>query len=362
VGPRAPCDPAPRRGQPTRASPASATPQPRPHDRGQPHVQACVARTQRVERLPPPLPNGAHAPGRRRPLFVFPEPPAAQIFLARRTDFSPDAQFSRPRPRRDLVATSSCSRPSTPLRSTSSHRAAPWSIPTRRATAVVNFRSPTSLHPALIAIVEVSSPRPLSLSPFSLSHRMRSLRPCSPSSRHSSSPARPRPAAAQLRGQQALRAAASLSSRLAARSEPGAWRASLARPRLVPARNGRVATRSLHAQLAPVPPVAGALRVRPNPTQNSRVAALAALAARPAPPPWLARVTESPSPTPPTSLQPAPAVRLPSPCLELTVSRVAHVKSRVRSASPCSRSRHRATGARACVRLRAVRRRDPVYP
>jgi hypothetical protein len=33
----------------------------------------------------------------------------------------------------------------------------------------------------------------------------------------------------------------------------------------------------------------------------------------------------------------------------------------MRSASPCSRSRHRATSARACVRLRAVRRRDSVY-
>jgi hypothetical protein len=196
------------------------------------------------------------------PLFVFPEPPAAQIFLARRIDFSPECPVFSP-------TTSSCSRPSTPLRSTSSRRAAPWSIPTRRATAVVNLRSPTSLHPALSAIDEVSSPRPLSLSPFSLSHRMRSLRPCSPSSRRSSSPTRPRPAAAQLRGQQALRAAASLPSRLAARNEPGARRASPARPRLVPARSGRVAARSLHAQLALVPPVAGALRVRPNPVQNS---------------------------------------------------------------------------------------------
>jgi hypothetical protein len=39
------------------------------------------------------------------------------------------------------------------------------------------------------------------------------------------------------------------------------------------------------------------------------------------------------------SLQPAPAVRLPSPRLGLAVSRVVHVKSRVRSASPCHRSR-----------------------
>jgi hypothetical protein len=44
-------------------------------------------------------------------------------------------------------------------------------------------------------------------------------------------------------------------------------------------------------------------------------------------------------PTPPMSLQPAPVVRLPSPCLELAVSRDVHIKSRVRSASPCYRSR-----------------------
>jgi hypothetical protein len=50
-------------------------------------------------------------------------------------------------------------------------------------------------------------------------------------------------------------------------------------------------------------------------------------------------VTESPSSTPPTSLQPAPAVRLPSPRLGLAVSCVVHVKSRVLSASPCYRSR-----------------------
>jgi hypothetical protein len=50
-------------------------------------------------------------------------------------------------------------------------------------------------------------------------------------------------------------------------------------------------------------------------------------------------VTELPSLTPPTSLQPAPAIRLPSLRLGLAVSRVVHVKSRVRSASPCYRSR-----------------------
>jgi hypothetical protein len=50
-------------------------------------------------------------------------------------------------------------------------------------------------------------------------------------------------------------------------------------------------------------------------------------------------VTELPSPTPPMSLQPTPVVRLPSPCLGLAVSHVVHVKSRVRSASPCHRSR-----------------------
>jgi hypothetical protein len=77
--------------------------------------------------------------------------------------------------------------------------------------------------------------------------------------------------------------------------------------------------------------------------------------------PWLAKVAEPPSPTPLTSLQPAPTVRLPSPCLGLAVSRVVHVKSRVRSASPCSRSRRRATSARTRVRLCAVRRRDSVH-
>jgi hypothetical protein len=44
-------------------------------------------------------------------------------------------------------------------------------------------------------------------------------------------------------------------------------------------------------------------------------------------------------PTPPMSLQPAPVVRLPSPCLGLAVSRDVHIKSRVRSALPCYRSR-----------------------
>jgi hypothetical protein len=48
------------------------------------------------------------------------------------------------------------------------------------------------------------------------------------------------------------------------------------------------------------------------------------------------RIAES---TPPMSLQPAPVVRLPSPCLGLAVSQVVHVKSHVRSASPCHRSR-----------------------
>jgi hypothetical protein len=112
----------------------------------------------------------------------------------------------------------------------------------------------------------------------------------------------------------------------------------------------------------PMPPIAGALRARPNLVQISELPrAQHPVPDRPSPP-WLAMVTESPSPTLPTSLQPTPAVRLPSPCLVLTVSRVAHVKSRVRSASLCSCSRHRATGARACVCLRAVRRWDPVYP
>jgi hypothetical protein len=172
---------------------------------------------------------------------------------------------------------------------------------------------------------------------------MRSLRPGSPSSRRSSSPARPRPAATQLRGQQALRAAASLPSRLAARSEPGARRASPTRPRLLPVRSGRVAAhsarsdpslrraaqtqralvarpaaltfsavaavrrralplravaeslRARHAQPVPMPPVAGALQARPSPVQISELPrAQHPVPDRPSPP-WLAMVTEQPS-------------------------------------------------------------------
>jgi hypothetical protein len=95
----------------------------------------------------------------------------------------------------------------------------------------------------------------------------------------------------------------------------------------------------------------GALLARPNRAQASGPPR----AQHPVPDrswtPWLAKVAEPPSPTPPTSLQPAPAVSLPSPRLGLAVSRVAHVKSRVRSASPCSRSRRRATIARTRVLL-----------
>jgi hypothetical protein len=118
--------------------------------------------------------------------------------------------------------------------------------------------------------------RPLSPSPFSLSHRMRSLRPCRPSSRRSSSPARPRPAAAQLRGQQALRAAASLPSRLAARSEPGARRASPPRPRLVPARSGQVAAHSARSDPSPCRAAQAqrALAARPAALTFSTVAAV----------------------------------------------------------------------------------------
>jgi hypothetical protein len=88
-----------------------------------------------------------------------------------------------------------------------------------------------------------------------------------------------------------------------------------------------------------MPLVASALRARPNPAQISEPPCVQ----HPVPdrpwPPWLAMVTEPPSPTPPVSLQPAPSVRPPSPRLGLAVSRVVHVKSRVRSASPCYRSR-----------------------
>jgi hypothetical protein len=110
-----------------------------------------------------------------------------------------------------------------------------------------------------------------------------------------------------------------------------------------------------------MPLATGALLAWPNRAQASGLPR----AQHPVPdrpwPPWLAKVAEPPSPTPPTSLQPAPAVSLPSPRLGLVVSRVAHVKSRVRSASPCSRSRRRATIAHTRVRLRAVRRRDSVH-
>jgi hypothetical protein len=110
-----------------------------------------------------------------------------------------------------------------------------------------------------------------------------------------------------------------------------------------------------------MPLVASALRARPNPAQISEPPRVQ----HPVPdrpwPPWLAMMTEPLSPTPLVSLQPAPSVRPPSPRLGLAVSRVVHVKSRARSASPCSRSRHRATSACALIRLRAVRRRDSVY-
>jgi hypothetical protein len=189
--------------------------------------------------------------------------------------------------------------------------------------------------------------------------------------------------------------------------KPGARRASPARPRLVPARSGQVAAHSARSDPSPCraaqaqralaarpaaltfsaiavvrrrtsplrvaaellrarcmpssspcrrSPVAGALRARLNPAQTSEPPRVQ----HPVPdrswPPWLAMVTEPPSPTPSVSLQPASSVRPPSPYLRLTVSRVVHVKSRARGASPCSRSRHRATS------VRAVRRRDPVYP
>jgi hypothetical protein len=81
----------------------------------------------------------------------------------------------------------------------------------------------------------------------------------------------------------------------------------------------------------------------------------------PSTPPWLAMVTELPSPTPPMSLQPAPVVRLPSPCLRLAVSHVVHVKiARAQRLAVPSQPR-RATSARTRVLLRAVRRRDSVY-
>jgi hypothetical protein len=120
------------------------------------------------------------------PLFVFSEPSDAQFFFARRTVFPPECPVLSP-------ATSPCSRPSTPLHSASSRRAAPWSGSTHRATAVVDLRSPTLLHPALIAVAEVSSSslsslyrslprRSLAMAGFRLS---RPRRPCPSPSRRS---------------------------------------------------------------------------------------------------------------------------------------------------------------------------------
>jgi hypothetical protein len=89
----------------------------------------------------------------------------------------------------------------------------------------------------------------------------------------------------------------------------------------------------------PMPLVTSALLARPNRAQASEPPRVQ----HPVPdrpwPPWLAKVAEPSSQTPLTSLELAPAVRLPSPRLGLAVSHVVHVKSRVRSASPCYRSR-----------------------
>jgi hypothetical protein len=102
--------------------------------------------------------------------------PLRRFLLTRRTNSSPVCPvFSLV----DLVATSPCSRPPTPLHSASPRRAAPWSIPARRATAVVNLRSPTSLRPARCRrAVEVSS-RPLS--PFPPAQCRHRIRACSAS-------------------------------------------------------------------------------------------------------------------------------------------------------------------------------------
>jgi hypothetical protein len=143
----------------------------------------------------------------------------------------------------------------------------------------------------LFLAVEVSSPHPLSPSPFSLSPLDGpSLQP----GVVARGPAqRTRPCRGLPSGQRAAQLPCarlnSLLSRIAAHSKPDPL---TCRPR------------------APSPRPC-AQRTRPHAAQSK----LVALAARPAHPPWLARVTESPNPTPPTSLQPAPAVRLPSSCL-----------------------------------------------
>jgi hypothetical protein len=129
----------------------------------------------------------------------------------------------------------------------------------------------------------------------------------------------------------AARPAASTSSAVAAASRPAG------EPRPCASQPSRCALAACPAR--PMPLVADALRARPNPAQISEPPHVQHLVPDRPWPPWLAMVTEPLSPIPPVSLQPAPSVRPPSSCLGLTDSRVAHVKSRVRSASPCYRSR-----------------------
>jgi hypothetical protein len=153
-----------------------------------------------------------------------------------------------------------------------------------------------------------SSPRP------SL-HPVGRATPAQPSSRRTASAQR-----------SAFAASSPACSRLASRNRrrlaPRQSRPPIRRQSVVPARRGQVAARS--ARSAPFPCRAAQASARSPHAQHPAMAS------------YGDRIAE---PTPPMSLQPAPVVRLPSSCLGLAVSRVVHVKSRVRSASPCHRSR-----------------------
>jgi hypothetical protein len=331
VGPRVPAQPR-RPSSPPRADaqsqPSACSPAPCPSPSRAPAAQqACVARTQRVERPPPPLLVG----------------PACQdtVFLPQ----NGSAQFSRPRRLQNRTVRDFCavSRPPTPPLVTTS----PWTAagatlrPERRRRR--RARSPHSLRSAEVSSSSLSS---LYRSPPRRSYQSlavllrdavcgarRTMVTCSR-------------ALLQVVTQRRQRAARACCYR---RLPVPQARCPTCKPR---------APSSCPCAQRPSSCALGALRPVPIPRSPSPVRARRT----PSTPPCLAMATESPSPTPPVSLQPAPSVRPPSPCLGLTNSRVAHVKSHVRSASQCSRSRHRTTSARARVRLRAVRRRNLVYP
>jgi hypothetical protein len=152
-----------------------------------------------------------------------------------------------------------------------------------------------------------SSPRP------SL-HPVGRATPGQPSSRRTASAQR-----------SAFAASSPACSRLASRSRrrlaSRQSRPPIRRQSIVPARRGQAAR---------------SVRSAPSPCRAAQACARSPHAQHPAMASYGDRIAES---TPPMSLQPAPVVRLPSPCLGLAVSQVVHVKSHVRSASPCHRSR-----------------------